>query len=127
MANEAKKGQQKLGKLLKKGQQNFEVTEKRSTKYFSKADTINLVQFLMRRVRRSPRKLGAAMRRVQRISVGRRPAQWMEIFPTGGRGIKSQPVAKITQNMLLEGNKSDIYVPFLDLLSNLANLMYYCF
>ena len=67
------------------------------------------------------------MCRVQRISVGRRPAQWMEIFPTGGRGIKSQPVAKITQNMLLEGNKSDIYVPFLDLLSNLANLMYYCF
>ena len=54
MANEAKKGQQKLGKLLKTGQQNFEVTNKRSTKYFSKADTINLVQFRMRRVRRSP-------------------------------------------------------------------------
>ena len=48
----SKKGQQKLGKLLTKGQQNFEVTKKRSTKYFSKADTI----FIVRRVQR---KLGA--------------------------------------------------------------------
>ena len=29
--------------------------------------------------------------------------------------------------MVLEGNKGDIYVPFLDLLSNVVNLMYYCF
>ena len=83
MANELKKRSTKIREVAKKGQQNFEVTKKRSAKYFSKADTINLAQFLMRRVRRSPRKLGAAMRRVQRISVGRRPAQWMEIFPTG--------------------------------------------
>ena len=43
MAKKAKQGQQKIRKLLKKkGQQNFEVTKKRPTKYFSKADTINL-------------------------------------------------------------------------------------
>ena len=46
MAKEAIKGQQKLQRLLKKGLQNFEVTKKRS-KYFSKADTINLPQFLV--------------------------------------------------------------------------------
>ena len=45
MTKEAKKCQQKLWKLLKKGQQNVEATKKG---YFSKADTINLAQFLVR-------------------------------------------------------------------------------
>ena len=47
-----KKGQQKLGKFLKKGRQNFEVTKKRS-KYSSSAYTINLGQFLVCWLRRS--------------------------------------------------------------------------
>ena len=79
MANEAKKGRQKLGKLLKKGQQNFEVTKKGQQNI-----SLRRIQYIWRYfLCAAPRKLGAAMRRVQRISVGRRPAQWMEIFPTG--------------------------------------------
>ena len=53
MAKEAIKGQQKLQRLLKKGLQNFEVTKK-GQNIFSKADTINLPQFLVHRVRRNP-------------------------------------------------------------------------
>ena len=69
MAKEAKKSQQKFRKLLKKSQQNFEGTKKRSTKCFSKADTINLAQFLVHEFGATLRKLGAAVRQVQRISV----------------------------------------------------------
>ena len=62
MAKEVKKKVNKIGKLLRKGQQDFEGTKKRSTKYFSKADIINLAQFLVRRARRS-NALGSAHQR----------------------------------------------------------------
>ena len=57
MAKVAQKCEQKLGKLLKKGSTKifglkkstrFLKKLKRPTKYFSKADTINLAQFLVR-------------------------------------------------------------------------------
>ena len=53
MAEEAKKRSTKIMEVAKKGRQKFEASKKRSTKYFSKADTINLVQFLVLRVRRN--------------------------------------------------------------------------
>ena len=61
MAKEAKKGQQKIRKLLKKVK-HFEVTKKRSRKYFSKAGTINLAQFLVHEFGANLCKLGAVMR-----------------------------------------------------------------
>ena len=46
MDKEEKNRSTKVREVVKKGQ-NFEVTGKRSTKYFSKADAINLAQFLV--------------------------------------------------------------------------------
>ena len=51
---EAAKRSKEFPNLLKKVNKIFLLAKERSTKYFSKVDTINLVQFLVRQVQCNP-------------------------------------------------------------------------